>query len=1070
MKKILIKFKLLYLITLLNPYGIYGQTISQNFIIERTYKQETNILSDDINIASQKIDYIDGLGRLSQSILVKQSPEITNNIPSDLVLHTEYDNKGRISKKIAPYPSIPSIQSGSATFKNDAATKSIEFYNNATNFCNNNDRAYELIQYDSSPLNRIIKQYKVGNSKPVEFSYGINTNEVKRYDISKNETTQLEELTLNGNYTANQLTYVETKDENQNRIREYKDKNQRVVLIRKYNNSEELSTYYVYDDLSQLRFVLQPMYQDDPNLDKYAFKYTYNIRGLIASKYIPGAGITMFEYDTQDRLVKSTDGRGIVSYNKYDDLNRVIETGQLIDTTENALVRTTYDTYPSGVDTYVQYNGDYPSSVKSNVKGQTTVISTRVISSNGTYSGSDIWLNTVMYYDDRYNVVQIVRDLYDLGGTSKERVSRRIRFDGRVEQESIKQLTAHGDNSVEKFFSYDHADRLLSTRYLVKKGNTQKKDITLLANQYNALGNLKTKFLHSAARDNNYSERLDYCFTPSGRLSKITGKKGEVENFGIELKYDIPTNGAIAQYNGNIAEMLWKRGNSWVGYKFSYDGLNRFTNGVGIGGNTNRETVSEYDKNGNIRNLQRAFDGIQKDNLTYTYNGNQLKKVTDAENNSEGFNNGSSGNNDDYLYDGNGNMTKDANRNIQSGGIVYSIHNLIQQVTINSGATLTYVYDGASNKLRMANSNGAVNTKYAGSFEYNQANYLTRIDTEEGQIAVTNNGNDFAFQYYLKDHLNNSRIVINETGATIQETEYFPFGLEIDRSTPAQTTVQRNAVNKYNFLGKETQPETGYIDLQARFYDPTIGRFMAVDPMAEKGRRWSPYNYGFDNPIRFIDPDGMWPFPNLGDLTQRASNYIANRLLQTGANVIAASVKTAKDAWKNTEVALYGKAEVKLTTGAGGAGAIKGYGVDARYRHVELVSGGVEGDSKKGGSVSGNYANKNGETKEISTGIVGIPVLGIGVESGFTKETVKNRSGVISSKTEVDGGAAAPSPLGGLPFGAGIKLSSENSSSGTTYEARGELLRTGAKIGTPFTMSFDASFGIRATYKSKNDE
>jgi RHS repeat-associated protein len=853
MGKILTKARLLFLtVILVSSKDIHGQTKTKNYIGERTYKIATSNLSEDVNIVHRKLSYSDGLGRPLQTILVGTSPEITNNMASDLVAHSEYDNQGRVSKQIATYPVRPNILLGNGSFQDNALAKSTVFYNNSDNFCNHNDRAYALTEYELSSLNRVSKQYNVGSDKAVQLSYGLNTSEVKRYDVLRNTTSGIEELKLNGNYGTNQLTYVETKDENQNRIREYKDKNGRVILQRTYNVSDELSTYYVYDDLSQLRFVLQPMYQDVNNADIYAFKYTYNSRGLIATKYVPGGGTTLLEYDSRDRLVKSTDGKGTVTYMKYDNFNRVVETGQLNGTTENALVKTTYDTYPSDLDAYTQYTSDYPSSTKVNVKGQVTAISTRVLATNGTYNTSDVWLTTVMYYDDRYNVIQTVRNLYDMGGIAKERVSRLIRFDGRLERESVLQSTAHGDNSVEKFFTYDHADRHLSTRYLVKKGNIQKKDITLLANKHNALGQLKTKFLHSAARDNNYREQLDYCFTPRGWLSKVSGKlPGGGENFGVELKYTSPTNGAVAQYNGNIAEMLWKRGNAWVGYKFAYDGVNRLTNGMGINGNTNRETISEYDKNGNIKKLQRAFDNIQKDNLSYEYNGNQLTKVTDADNNSEGFNNGSSGAAVDYLYDGNGNATKDANRNIGTGGIVYSVHNLVQQVAITGGATLTYTYDGSGNKLRMSNSVGAVNTKYAGAFEYNQGNYLTRISTEEGQISVTNNGNDFAVEYYLKDHLGNIRMVMNEAGTMIQETEYFPFGLAIPKIT---------GINKYLYNGKEKQPETGWLDYGARQYDASIGRWMVVDPMAEKGRRWSTYNYAFNNPMRFIDPDGMWPW------------------------------------------------------------------------------------------------------------------------------------------------------------------------------------------------------------------
>jgi len=82
--------------------------------------------------------------------------------------------------------------------------------------------------------------------------------------------------------------------------------------------------------------------------------------------------------------------------------------------------------------------------------------------------------------------------------------------------------------------------------------------------------------------------------------------------------------------------------------------------------------VTEYDKNGNIKKLQRYGNGLI-DNLTYTLNGNQLSKVEDATGNSSGFNNGSSTNNE-YVYDQNGNLTKDLNKNISN--IQYNSLNL----------------------------------------------------------------------------------------------------------------------------------------------------------------------------------------------------------------------------------------------------------------------------------------------------------------------------------------------------------------------------------------------------------
>jgi len=88
----------------------------------------------------------------------------------------------------------------------------------------------------------------------------------------------------------------------------------------------------------------------------------------------------------------------------------------------------------------------------------------------------------------------------------------------------------------------------------------------------------------------------------------------------------------------------------------------------------------------------------------------------------------------------------------------------------------------------------------------------------------------------------------------LQTSDYYPFGLPFNSYSRENTMPQ-----DYKFNGKEEQTELnlGWLDFGARMYDPAIGRWMVVDPLAEKARRWSPYVFGYDNPIRFIDPDGM---------------------------------------------------------------------------------------------------------------------------------------------------------------------------------------------------------------------
>jgi RHS repeat-associated protein len=130
----------------------------------------------------------------------------------------------------------------------------------------------------------------------------------------------------------------------------------------------------------------------------------------------------------------------------------------------------------------------------------------------------------------------------------------------------------------------------------------------------------------------------------------------------------------------------------------------------------------------------------------------------------------------------------------------------------------------------------------------------------------------YRYEYDLKDHLGNSRVACRcgeKSGAAtpgdtypliaVQENHFDPWGLSLPLNADAEK-VGGSPVDRYTYNGKEKQLNLGWFDYGARMYDPQIGMWNGVDPLSEVSRRWSIYSYGYNNPLRFIDPDGRMAF------------------------------------------------------------------------------------------------------------------------------------------------------------------------------------------------------------------
>lgn len=850
----------------------FAQTATQNYVRTRaprkviTTNTKLDALTGNKDSVMTTIQYLDGLGRPLQTVQQKASPS-----GYDIIQPFAYDAYGREVIKYLPYSTT---NTSYGTYRDDALTtgKGVRYYYNPTGGAAEGQQNSGVVKtpypfaqtgFEASPLNRVIEQGAPGaswqnlgtpdaNSSKNTLRSVFSTNDQTAFSTSNITSTNagsrkvaLYTAPINANgsrsllrtgntatYPSNQLSVTIIRDENWKpgdgcfgTTEEYKDKEGHVVLKRTYNLkqtvgvmiitvAEMMSTYYVYDDLGNLAFVLPPGVSPDnnaaisqANIDLKCYQYRYDARNRLSQKKVPSKGWEFVIYNSLDQAIATQDSVQRMkapqewTVTKYDAMGRVALTGVYQHTGSTAGVNnlaavqvlanavtaywetpvatgtgysanawpatlTTvlsvnyYDAYTSIPGLPTQYDQHTNAAYSQQTAGLLTATKILVLNTAGDY----LW--TVNYYDKEGEVIRTFSQHY-LGGAnllSQWNYDDIVTIYNFTKQPTSIVRTHYAANAgkTDKVlyltstdsYTYDHMGRKRVSYSQLKDGaNAAQAKIIVAQGFYNETGQLFKKALHSINSGASFLQNVNYRYNPRGWLTNIN-------------------NPTLAADGGLTSSST----NDQFGMELKYD-----------------NTISSRAQyNGNIATVTTKtapVSGTTYSSLTYDYRYDKLNRLNDAVSSTGAAS--KDGLHSEYAtYDNMGNITA-LGRYDNVGGrtqvdtltYTYSGH---RQTRVDDAAAYPgtwgfvdavkvaneYTYDGNGNQLKDLNK-GITGISY---------NLLNLPQT------VTKAGVSLAYIYDASGRKLRKIAVDIATGNSIT-TEYVN-GIEYDNGTSAITFIQ----------------------------------------------------------------------------------------------------------------------------------------------------------------------------------------------------------------------------------------------------------------------------------------